>query len=226
MGGPVTGQASARPRPGLGGTGRAGDELYLIAHHELTGRAHLQPRAVGLGLAGALLAELVLAGAVSMDAGTVTCTGPGQVSDPLAAAVAGQIAAETPPRPVGDWLAFLARTAADEVAARLGQAGYLTPVPGRPWRAARWVPSDPDCAFAPVARLKAALHPSRPGDEQAVTVAGLAAACGSGPRLGLYLPAGTRYRIDALVPLLDPGLHEVIAQTKAAVDAALLAHRI
>ena len=224
----MTGHANARPapRPGLGGTGRAGDELYLIAHHELTGRPHLAPRAAGLGLAGALLAELGLAGAVTIDRGTITRAVPGQASDPLTVAVAGQIAAESPPRPVGDWLAFLARTAAGDVAARLGEAGYLASVPGRPWRGARWVPADPDCAFAPVARLKAALHASRPGDEQAVTVAGLAAACGLGPRLGLYLPAGARYRIDALVPLLDPGLRGVITATKTAVDAALLAHRI
>ncbi len=45
---------------GLSGTGRLADDLYLLAHHERTGRAHLQPRAVGLGLAGALLAELML----------------------------------------------------------------------------------------------------------------------------------------------------------------------
>jgi hypothetical protein len=224
----VTGHANGRPlpRPGLGGTGRPGDELYLIAHHELTGRPHLAPRAAGLGLAGALLAELVLDGAVTMDAGTVACTGPGQASDRLTAAVAGQIAAENPLRPVGDWLAFLSCTAPADVAARLEQAGYLTPVPRRPWRAARWEPTDPDCAFAPIARLKAALHPSRPGDAQAVTVAGLAAACGLGPRLGLYLPPGFRYRTDALVSLLTPDLREVITGTQAAVDAAVLAHRM
>jgi hypothetical protein len=222
----VTGRASGRPRPGLGGTGRVGDELYLIAHHEQTGRVLLSPRAAGLGLAGGLLAELILAGAITIDAGTVTCAGPGPASDPLTAAVAGQIAAENPPRPVGDWLAFLGRTAAGDVAARLARAGYLTPAPRRPWRATRLVPVDPDCAFAPVARLKAALHPSRPGDEPAIAVAGLAAACGLGPWLGLYLPAGARYRTDALVSLLDPGLRDVITATQAAVDAALLAHRI
>ena len=45
------------------GTGRLADDLYLLAHHEMTGKPHLQPRALGLGLAGALLAELMLAGA-------------------------------------------------------------------------------------------------------------------------------------------------------------------
>jgi hypothetical protein len=55
----------------LNGTGRIGDDLYLLAHHECTGRPHLQPRAAGLGLAGALLAELVLSGAVRIWRGLV-----------------------------------------------------------------------------------------------------------------------------------------------------------
>ena len=49
---------------GLSGTGRLADDLYLMAHHEITGKPHLQPRAVGLGLAGALLAELMLVGTI------------------------------------------------------------------------------------------------------------------------------------------------------------------
>jgi len=79
----VTGQVNGRPvlRPGLGGTGRVADELYLIAHHELTGRPHLAPRAVGLGLAGALLAELVLADAISIEAGAVASVWPGQEAE-------------------------------------------------------------------------------------------------------------------------------------------------
>jgi hypothetical protein len=222
----VNGQVNGRPRPGLGGTGRVADELYLIGHHEVTGRVHLSPRAVGLGLAGSLLAELILAGAVAVEAGTVMPAGPGRADDQLTAAVAGQIAGETPHRPVADWLAFLARTAPADVAARLASAGYLAPAPRRPWLAPRWQPTDPDCAFAPIVRLKAALHPDQPGDAQSIALAGLAAACGLGPRLALYLPAGARTRTDALVSLLPPELRELIAQTQAAVDAAVLAHRM
>jgi Golgi phosphoprotein 3 (GPP34) len=223
----VTGQGNGRPGPGpgLGGTGRVADELYLIAHHELTGRPYLATRAVGLGLAGALLAELVLAGAITIEAGTVSSVWPGQAGDQLTAAVAAQIAGEDS-LAVADWLAFLGRTAAGDVAARLAGAGYLAAAPRRSWRVARWVPADPDCAFAPVARLDAALGLSRPGDGQVVALGGLAVACGLGPRLFLYLPPGARARIGALIPLLGPGLGEVIAQTHAAVDAALLAHRI
>ncbi len=124
-----------------------------------------------------------------------------------------------------DWLVFLGRTSPGEVAARLATSGYLTPRPRWPWRA-RWVPADPDCAFAPVVRVKAALDPSRPVPVASAALAAVASACGLAPRLALYLPPGSRARIDALARLLGPELGEVITQTRAAVDAAVLAHRL
>ena len=55
----------------LGGTGRVADDLYLIAHHEVSGKPYLSPRAAGIGLAGGLLAELLAAQApaVTLDRG-------------------------------------------------------------------------------------------------------------------------------------------------------------
>ena len=220
----MTGQANGRPRPELGGTGRIADELWLIGHHEVTGRAHLQPRALGLGLAGGLLCELILDGAITVAVGTVV---PSQArpGDQLGGEVLRRIAAEGQVHPVRDWLAFLGRTSADEVAARLAACGYLTAAPWRLWRA-RLAPANPDCAFAPVARVKAALDPSAPVAVTGVVVAALAGACGLAPRLGLYLPSGSRARIEVMARVLDPGLEEVITQVQAAVDAALLAHRV
>ena len=38
---------------GLAGTGLVADDMYLMAHHDLTGKPLLQPRPLGLGwLAG------------------------------------------------------------------------------------------------------------------------------------------------------------------------------
>ena len=48
----------------LTGTGRLADDIYLLAHHEVSGRPFLQPRAIGLGLASGLLAELALIRAI------------------------------------------------------------------------------------------------------------------------------------------------------------------
>jgi Golgi phosphoprotein 3 (GPP34) len=213
------------PAPQLTGTGRLADDLWLIAHHERTGRLLLSPRAAGLGLAGALLAELMLAGAIQITAGVVAVAGPAPPGEALAAGVLGQVTAEQR-HPAQEWLVFLARTAPAAVAGRLEQAGYLTPAPGwPPWRSQRPVPVDADCAFAPVTRICSALGPSHPAAVQGAALAGLAAACGLGARLALYLPPGSRRRLEEAVGWLDPGLREVIAQTQAAVDSALLAHR-
>ena len=214
------------PIPVLGGTGYLADDLYLMSHHERTGRLLLSPRAAGLGLAGALLAELVLAGCVDVAGSLLGAVGLGQPDGELAARVLGVLADERPPRPVADWLAFLGRTAPADVAGRLERAGYLVAAPALPWRAARWRPANPDCAFAPVTRVKSALSPARPADVQDLALAGLAAACGMGARLAAYLPPGSRARMDQASIQLDPGLRELIAQTHAAVGAALLAHRM
>ena len=211
------------PAPQLAGTGRLADDLYLIAHHDRTGRLLLSPRAAGLGLAGALLAELILAGAIQITAGTVTA-GPCPPGDALAAGVLGQVAAEQR-HPPQEWLAFLARTAPAKVAGRLEPAGYLTPASAwPPWRGQRPVPVDANCAFAPVTRICSALDPSHTAAVQGAALAGLATACGLGARLALYLPPGSR-RLEEAADWLDPGLREVITQTQAAVDSALLAHR-
>ena len=95
------------------------------------------------------------------------------------------------------WLQFLAGTAAQDVAGRLERAGYLAPGrTRRPWRAARWVPVDADCAFAPVARVQAALRSPGRATVEGVTLAGLADACGLGCTAGAVL-AGELWRPSA-----------------------------
>jgi hypothetical protein len=213
--------------PGLSGTGRLADDLYLLAHHELTGKPHLQPRAIGLGLAGGLLAELMLLGKIRIrPEGFVVAdrTPPG---DELARSVLGLVVSEHDRHAAQGWLLFLARTAAADVAVRLEQSGYLTrAVARRPWRAERWVPVDADCAFAPLVRVRSVLSSSQPVAVQGAALAGLATACGLSHQLSMYLPPNARRRLDEAVGQLDPGLRELIAQTQAAVDSALLSHRV
>jgi Golgi phosphoprotein 3 (GPP34) len=211
----------------LSGTGRLADDLYLMAHHELTGKPHLQPRAVGLGLAGGLLGELMLSGSIRLSHGTVMGAGGTPPGDDLARSVMGLVASEREHLPARDWLLFMARTAAGDVAGRLEQAGYLHHVPGRRLgRAERWVPVDADCAFAPLTRVNSALGTSGPVAAQNAALGGLAGACGLGHRLSLYLPAHAHRRLGEAAAQLDPVLRELIAQTQAAVDSALLSHRV
>ncbi len=212
---------------GLRGTGLVADDLWMMAHDDVTGRAFLQPRATGLGLAGGLLAELMLPGALTLEGGWLM---PGQAAAPgdeLGRWVLGLILGEREPRPASEWLAFLARTATGDVAARLERSGYLAQTRSwRPRRAGRWVPYDPDCAFAPLARARPALDPAGTATPQGTVLAGLAAGCGLGSRLLPYGPPGARRNLDAALARLAPGLRELIAQVQASVDSAVLAHRL
>src|SRR5712691_6445157 len=158
----------------LTGTGRLADDVYLLAHHEVSGRPFLQPRAAGLGLAGGLLAELVLVRAIRVSRDGVAATDRVRPQDGLMRAVHLQVLGERQRHCARDWLPFLAQSAAGDVARRLAHSGYLAPAPQsrRPWRAARWVPVDADCAFSSVIRARAALDPSRPAAAEGTALAG------------------------------------------------------
>jgi hypothetical protein len=208
----------------LQGTGRVADDVYLLAHHDITGKPLLQPRALGLGVAAGLLAELMLAGALALRRDRLTLNQAAPIEDGLAQRLLGQLATEREAHPVGEWLLFIARTADGEVAARLAAAGYVARVRG--WRGVRWVPVDSDSAFAPVTRALAGTTATYTPYLQEVVLAGLADACGLGARLDHHATAAPRRPLDAVVAWLDPSLQELIAATRAAVGAAVLAHRV
>jgi enolase len=70
------------------------------------------------------------------------------------------------------------------------------------------------------------LDPGRPPTAEGVVLVGLADACGLGYRLAEYAPAGVARSVDHVAAQLGPSLHDLVAQTRAAVDSALLAHRV
>jgi Golgi phosphoprotein 3 (GPP34) len=210
----------------LSGTGLVADDLFLMAHDDVTGRPFLQPRAMGLGVAGGLLAELILAGRLWLARGMVAVDRASRSAEPLTGTVLEQVLGERERYPVGDWLAFLARTATDDVAVRLLRAGYLQRAWSRRLRqASQWIPVDPDCAFAALSRARPALDTAGSA-AYSVTLAGLAIACGLGPRLLPYGPPDARHNLHLAVTQLVPSLQELICQCQAAVDKAVLAHRI
>jgi Golgi phosphoprotein 3 (GPP34) len=212
---------------GLSGTGLVADDLYLIAHDDRTGRPHLQPRALGIGLAGALLTELMLADCIGLRRDSTIVFAAGVTWDTvLRHALLKQIADEPEPQPVQAWLRFLAHGAARDVALRLEQAGYLEHV--RSWipgRQGRWVPVNPDWAFAPMLRVRSALDPARPVTAHAAALTGLAVAAGLRFRLDQYQTQAGRTIQDA-VAALGPALQELISQTQTAVDSTVLSHRM
>jgi hypothetical protein len=214
------------PAQGLSGTGLVADDLYLLGHDDRSGKPLLQPRALGTGLAGALLTELMLAGCIGLrHDSTVVITRDTPQGAVQQHRLLKQVADEPGPQPVRSWLRFLAHSAARDVALRLEEAGYLQHVRSRvPWRQDQWIPVNPDWAFAPMLRVRTALNPARPLTAHAAALTGLAVACGLGFRLDLYQAQAGRPVQDA-VAQLGPGLQELIAQTQTAVDSAVLSQR-
>ena len=217
--------------PTLTGTGRVADDLCLLAHDDVSGKPFLQPRALGVGLAGALLAELLFAGAVRIRAGGIEIPHRDPDSDSpgdyVGRYVLSLLLAERESHPLRDWLLFLGADAENNVASRLARAGYVAETSSRwPRRKHRWVPADPDCAFAPMIRVTAVLAQTRPATVADVVLTGLAIACGLGPRVLPYGPPDARHNVDVVIRKLHPGLRELIAQTQAAIDSALLSHRV
>lgn len=211
----------------LNGTGRVADDLYLLAHDEVTGKPRLNARAAGLGLAGALLAELELSDNIRLQPDWIMVADRAPPPDRLARAVLGLIASEPGRLAARECLLFLARTAAGDVALRLEQAGYLRRESSRrAWRGDRWVPVNSNSALAPVVRVKAAMDPAQPGDARNAALAGLAAACGLAPHLAPYLPPKAHDRLEEAALRLQPSLRDLIARTQAAVDSALLSQRL
>lgn len=109
----------------LTGTGMVADDLYLMAHHLATGRPQMHPRALGTGLTGALLAELVLSGNIRIVHGTLMVTRGPLPEDGLARMILGELARHGRWRSARDRLALLARTLAGGGVRRLVRCRFL-----------------------------------------------------------------------------------------------------
>ncbi|MEV4740045.1 GPP34 family phosphoprotein [Streptomyces sp. NPDC049555] len=71
------------------------EELLLLSHQPSTGRKLCRGRFLQYGVAGAVLAELALAGHVAEERGRVVVTNPLPPADPLLAATLAELAAQT-----------------------------------------------------------------------------------------------------------------------------------
>src|SRR5690348_2767431 len=95
------------------------DQLYFIAHDDRYGRSRLHQRAVALGLAGALLGELVLLGHLDVYDGGVFVVRREPPHDALDHSILSLLISQPQHRNLRTWLSYLAESAVDEVAGRL-----------------------------------------------------------------------------------------------------------
>jgi hypothetical protein len=107
------------------------DQYFLIAHEDRTGRSRLHPRATGLGLAAALMGELVLEGRIGITDGDLVILDRHAPADALAHDILSLLIAQPQHRDVRTWLAFLSQEAAARVGERLMRLGAVEPVTRR-----------------------------------------------------------------------------------------------
>jgi hypothetical protein len=104
------------------------DQYFLIAHEDRTGRSRLHPRATGLGLAAALIGELILEGRVGIADGDLLILDRHPTTDALTHDILDLLIAQPRHRDLRTWLAFLSQDAAARVGERLMRLGAVEPV--------------------------------------------------------------------------------------------------
>ena len=211
--------------------GRLGDDYYLIAHDEHTGRLRVSARTAGIGAATALLAELIVDGhLVLRDGGLFPRFGRPSPADRFLRQVLGQVSLPRCDRDVGAWLRFLAVEAVEDLRDRLTADGLVAPVPRRTWAFARrtaHLPTDLNAAAWPAIRLANALSRGEALTLPDLLLAELVRVTGlTDDVLWLrpdHLPG--RERVTWLRAGLPPALAELAAHAEAAVGDGVLARR-
>jgi Golgi phosphoprotein 3 (GPP34) len=204
------------------------DELFFVVHDVQTGKLRLHARSAGLGLAGALLSELVLNGNLDVANGTLTVIdGQPLPEDDLGYRVLRQLTADRQNRSLRTWLAFFAQGAVERVGVRLTRTGQVQAnKTRRPWgTVVRYVPTDLNAAVWPADRLNLLVSRGDPLEFSDAMLAGLVAVTGLTKQVWWDGDAVTLRNIAAAVASLPIPLREILAHTEAAVgDATLSPH--
>lgn len=218
--------------PGYGiasGAGRwplLADDMFRVTHEDRDGGRLLHSDVAGLGLAAALLGELLLAGRITFRAGQVIVVDRRPPLDALAHAVLDQLAGEAVAHPIRVWLTFVARTAYTDVAQRLLRAGHVRTRTSRRLftTTTRYVPVNMNTAAWPWARLSTQLASGRELDAFDTVLSGLVLATDL-HRIVLSGPAAeVTAQLQAIVAAAAPPVRELIEHTRSAVGATVITH--
>jgi hypothetical protein len=201
---------------------RLGDELFLMSHERRRGRP-MMGKYLGLGLTGAVLGELVLAGHVDVTPQRVTViTRPRPPrdsgdADPVVSYVIKTLADQTTPLTSAEWVTALARETCRRVGQRLAEAGVVTRE--RRWRQLWYPRTSTGWETSPEVRVgRYVLDGSTPPDVHTALLIALIHILGLHSCLALDL--SNRQLQDRMEPvrhLLPPAMQAIVG----AVDKAI-----
>ncbi len=203
------------------------DDFFLIAHDDRDGRSRLSPKSVELGLAGALIGELVLEQRVFVEGPRLRLISRHPPSDALAHTTLATMLAEPQHREVRTWLAYLGQTAVDAIGQRLVRAGIVQQQQVRKLlrSSVRYVANDINLPAGRVVRLRRLLTSAEPMRVADTTLGGLAEATGLTGHILWDTDAASVRRLHTMIAALPPPLRDLIVQVEAAVGDAVLSQR-
>jgi Golgi phosphoprotein 3 (GPP34) len=204
------------------------DDFYLIGLDGRTTRPRLHTKALGLGVAAALLAELVLANHIRVTNGRIEVAyrhyAPEvrEHGDMLA-----QINAE-PQHQLPVWLSYFAQTATDVVQARLVAHGFMRIESRGVLRAKQaYVPVDPMAVEWRSLRIARVIAKRDVRTWEDLTIIALIVATGLTEAVLWNAGPDDRDSLLAILPYLnqEPSLHALVTQVETLIAAAVLAQR-
>ena len=203
------------------------DDFFLIAHDDRDGRSRLSPRAVDLGLAGAMLGELVLEQRIMLEGQMLRVISREPPSDALAHTTLATMLAEPQHREVRTWLQYLGQTATDQVGLRLARVGLVESVQVRRLlrSTTRYVAVDINLPAGRVVRLRRLLTGADPMRVADTTLAGLANATGLTGHVMWDADSASVRRLHTLIAALPPPLRDLIVEVESAVGDAVMSQR-
>ncbi|WP_305784728.1 GOLPH3/VPS74 family protein [Symbioplanes lichenis] len=204
------------------------DDLFLTAHDSVHGRCLLSPAILGLGLGGAVLAELVLGRRLDIRGDHLALLDDRATGDIASAAVLGHIARDHN-RGVRDWIAYLGSgIAPDLVGRRLATTGQVRRRARRSFFGTRLVtePVDSVASGRPGTRVRVAAERRERLPQEDLTLAGLIFATGLDQyTLATLGRADRAHLLDQLRRRLPEPLQRLLGHAEAAVGEAVLARR-
>lgn len=204
------------------------DSYYFVAHDYMAGRRRLDRRVLGIGLAAALLGELVVTGVVAVSGERLYVLHESP-PDRLLYDINVQLLGQPQHRDLPTWLAFLAVTAEAKVTERMQASRRLDEVELRRVIGKRraLMPADVNEAAWQALRLERALTTAADMTHADLFLAGIVQATGLLPHV-LWNPDTSNIGnlvLSRVLPLIDPSLLAIVRQTEAAVGRSVLAPR-
>lgn len=201
------------------------DELCLLGHDPESGRS--QSSHLDLGLAGAVLVELALAGRVDVDDDRVVVLDDSPTDDALLDDALGRIAGDKPRAP-DDWVSRLQKGLREQVLTRLVEVGVLDHQTSKLlglFTRHRWREVDPEPEAQVRGRLETVvLHGTEP-DQRTAALVGLVRAV---DLRGAVFPLAPRKTTEARMREVAEGewapaaVVTAVRQVQAAIIAATL----